>query len=308
MNRPARVIVLGAAGQLGRQLVIRLGASPHWDVVAYDRRFLDICDSRRARDLILDQRADWLINAAALTDVDRCETQADEADAVNAHAVANLAAICSETKTTLVQVSTDYVFDGRSAVPYVEDAPPNPINVYGRSKWLGECFAREAWRHLIVRTAWLFGRGKSNFVETILRRAAEGAPLRVVNDQFGSPSYAPDMAECIERLMGLNADGVFHIANSAAATHCVGAAWPPSRTPVDRLAGVSAATRYELACKAIDLAGLRVTVQPVESGVYPKPARRPSYGVLDCTKYIERTGHRPREWTAALKAYVQERR
>jgi dTDP-4-dehydrorhamnose reductase len=283
LNRAVRVIVLGAAGQLGRQLVIRLGASPRWEVVGFDRRQLDICDSRRARELLLDQRADWLINAAALTDVDRCEAQADEADAVNAHAVAELAAICSETKATLVQVSTDYVFDGRSSVPYGEDAPPNPINVYGRSKWLGECFARKAWRYLIVRTAWLFGRGKSNFVETILRQAAAGAPLRVVNDQTGSPSYAPDMAECIERLMSINADGVFHIANSGAAT------------------------RYELACKAIELANLHVAVQPVETGAYPTPARRASYGVLDCTKYVERTGHRPREWTSALKAYVQDR-
>lgn len=286
---PARVIVLGSAGQLGRQLVSRLGASPQWDVVGYDRRQLDICDSQRARELLLDQRADWLINAASLTDVDRCEAHADEAEAVNGHAVEKLAAICSKTKTTLVQVSTDYIFDGRSSVPYGEDASPNPINVYGRSKWLGECFAREASRFLIVRTAWLFGQGKSNFVETILRQASAGGPLRVVNDQTGSPSYAPDMAECIERLMSINADGkpacrgVFHIANSGSAT------------------------RYELACKAIELARLHTPVQPVESGVYPRPARRPSYGVLDCTKYIERTGHRPREWTSALKAYVQER-
>ncbi len=283
MKQAARVIVLGAAGQLGRQLVIRLGASPQWDVVGYDHRQLDIRDSRRARESILDQRAEWLINAASLTDVDRCEAQADEADAVNAHAVAGLAAICSEMKTTLVQVSTDYVFDGRSSVPYTEDAPPNPINVYGRSKWLGECFAREASRYLIVRTAWLFGRGGSNFVETILCQASAGAPLRVVHDQTGSPSYAPDMAECIERLMSINADGVFHIANGGSAT------------------------RFELACKAIELANLHTPVQPVESGVYPRPARRPSYGVLDCTKYIERTGHRPREWAAALKAYVQGR-
>ncbi len=282
-SSPARVIVLGAAGQLGRQLVIRFGASPQWDVVGYDRRQLDICDSRRARELLLDQRADWLINAASLTDVDRCEAQADEADAVNAHAVANLAAICSGARTTLVQVSTDYVFDGRSSVPYREDDPPNPINVYGRSKWLGECSTRKAGRYLIVRTAWLYGQGKSNFVEKILSQASAEGPLRVVNDQTGSPSYAPDMAECIERLMIVNADGVFHIANSGSAT------------------------RYELACKAIELANLHMAVQPVESGVYPRPARRPSYGVLDCAKYVERTGHRPREWTAALKAYVQRR-
>lgn len=186
--------------------------------MGYDRRQLDICDSRRARELLLDQRADWLINAASLTNVDYCEAHADEADAVNGHAVEKLAAICSETKTTLVQLSTDYVFDGRSRVPYTEDAPTNPINVYGRSKWLGECFARTASSYLIVRTAWLFGQGKSNFVEAILRQASTEASLRVVNDQTGSPSYAPDMAECIERLMSINADGVFHIANSGAAT------------------------------------------------------------------------------------------
>lgn len=278
-----RVIVAGAVGQLGRQIVARLGASPDYQVVGYDREQWDITDAEGARDLLLSQRATWLINAAALTQVDWCETRAGEANAVNAEAVAHLAAICNEAGTILLQVSTDYVFDGRSPRPYREEDVPNPINAYGRSKWLGEQHARSARRHLIVRTAWLYGAGGSNFVDTVLGKAAAGESIRVVNDQWGSPSYAGDMAECIERLMRIEAQGIFHIANSGEATWC------------------------DLARRAIELAGVDVTVEAITTDAYPTPARRPLYSVLDCTRYVEATGHRPRVWTSALAAYLHDR-
>jgi dTDP-4-dehydrorhamnose reductase len=281
LSDATRVIVIGAAGQLGMQVVARLQSSARWQVAAYDLPDLDITSADRAREVLAPQRARWLINTAAMTQVDLCESRAQEANAVNADAVATLASICNESDTALVQVSTDYVFDGRASRSYREDDPANPINAYARSKWQGELHARSARRHLIMRTAWLYGPRGRNFVDTILAKAAAGEALRVVDDQTGSPSYARDMAECLERLMRIDAEGVFHVTNSGQAT------W------------------YDLARKATELAGLCVDIEPVTTDAYPTPARRPPYSVLNCSRYTDATGHRLRAWDLALEEYVR---
>ncbi|NOS99844.1 MAG: dTDP-4-dehydrorhamnose reductase [Phycisphaerales bacterium] len=284
MKTPTRVIVLGAGGQFGRQIVNRLGDTGAWDVQAYERRQLDITDRDRLRQAIVAGRPAWVVNAAAFTNVDACESQADSADRVNARAVADLAAISDESGAALLHISTDYVFDGRSAVPYREDDPPAPISTYGRSKMLGEQSARHATRHLIVRAAWLYGPGGRNFIDAILARAETGQPLRVVNDQRGNPSNAADMAECVERLMRLDATGLYHIVNGGTTT------------------------RYELACRAIELAGLSTPVEAVVTAAYPTPAARPANSALDASKYETATGHQPRHWSLALAEYVVNRR
>ncbi len=265
-------------------MVARFERASEWEVIARDLPELDITDPSSVRDLVRAHSPRWVVNTAAMTQVDDCETAEAQARAVNAKAVGCLAEVCTETNGTLVHLSTDYVFDGRSSRPYVETDEPNPISVYGRTKLLGEQYARSARRHLVIRTAWMYGPGGRNFVETILGRAASGAPLRVVNDQFGSPTHASDVAECVERLMRLDAEGVFHVTNGGEAT------W------------------HELACRAIALAGLDAAVEPVTSEMYVTPAARPRYSVLDCGKYVALTGHQPREWDAALSEYVRDRR
>lgn len=284
MTPPIRVIVLGSGGQFGRQIVRRLRHIGAWAVHDYDRRTLDITDGDRVRQTIVAHRPAWVVNAAAFTNVDACESQSDAADRVNARAVTDIASTCDDCGAALLHISTDYVFDGRSAVPYREDDPPAPISAYGRSKLAGEQAARRAARHLIVRAAWLYGPGGRNFIDAIRARAEAGQPLRVVDDQRGNPSNATDMAECVERLMLLNATGIYHIVNSGATTRCA------------------------LAREIVELAGLTVDVEPVSTAAYPTPAARPANSALDLSKYVSATGHRPRNWREALADYVTGRR
>ena len=272
-------MILGAKGQLGRQIVARLAQSARWESIPCDLPDLDITDAPATRQMIETTRPVWVINCAANTDVQRCETD-PSTNAVNADAVANLAEVCQQTNSRLLQISTDYVFDGKASRPYREQDAPGPVNVYARAKLLAERFAQACDRYLIVRTAWLFGPGGRNFVATILADAKAGVPLQVVNDQTGNPSYAPDMAECIERLMRLEAEGIFHIVNAGQAT------W------------------YDLACKAVELSGWDVPVVPITTAECPSPVARPAYTVLDCGKYMAASGHRSRPWQMALTDYV----
>lgn len=277
-----RVIVLGAEGQLGRQVVTTLNKRAVWDVIACDLAQIDITDEPRVQDFVKRHQPRWLVNCAAMTNVDACESRTEEAEAVNAEAVAHLAKASNAVGAKLLQVSTDYVFDGRATRPYRENDPTDPINAYARSKWRGEQNACSCDRHLIVRTAWLYGLQSQNFVAKILSRAQSGLPLRVVNDQFGSPTYANDLADAVERLMRIDAEGVFHVVNSGRAS------W------------------HELATAALAFAGLQhVTVEPVPTTAYPTPAQRPCFSVLDCSKYAAATSHEIRPWNEALRDYVQ---
>ncbi len=225
-------------------------------------------------------------NAAAFTWVDRCEAERELAWQVNAEAPGLLARECASRGIRLVHVSTDYVFDGRGRRPYVEDDPTAPQTEYGRSKLEGE---RQVWRALpgalVVRTSWVFGPGR-NFVATILalaaKRRAEGdrAPLRVVDDQFGSPTYAADLAGWIVRLVEAEARGLYHLANRGVAT------W------------------WEVAREALDVGGLGdISIERVATGEFPRPAPRPVYSALDGSK-ADAAGICRRGWREALAAYI----
>lgn len=282
MTTHQRVIVLGAKGQLGQQVVATLSGRAAWDVIASDQTQVDITDEPCVQDLVNRHQPRWLVNCAAMTNVDACESRTEEADAVNAKAVAHLAAASNAVGAKLLQISTDYVFDGRATIPYREDDPTNPINAYARSKYQGEQDARSCDRHLIVRTAWLYGLNAENFVAKILSRAKSGLPLRVVNDQCGSPTYANDLANAIERLMRIDAEGTFHVTNTGRAS------W------------------HEFATAALALAGMQhVTIEPVPTTAYPTPAERPGFSVLDCSKYAAATNHQLRHWDAALRDYIR---
>ena len=184
--RDSRVAVIGASGQLGTDLV---GALVDWDLVPLTHADLDICDFVYTRKVLEDAKPDIVINTAAFNRVDDCEEEVSKAFWVNAFAVRNLAKICADMGCALVHISTDYVFDGRKGTPYTEDDAPNPLGVYGASKLAGECFVRSICRkHFVVRTSGLYGTAGSrakegNFVETMIRLAKEGKPIRVVNDQ-----------------------------------------------------------------------------------------------------------------------------
>lgn len=283
-----RWMVTGAGGQLGRCLVRRLEAdSRHCLAVAPAHADLDLSDRGSLCEILERERPDVVANAAAFTFVDRCETEPELAHRINAEAPGVLAEECEGRGIRLVHVSTDYVFDGRARSPYAEGDPPAPTSEYGRSKLEGERRVEAANPSaLILRTSWVFGPGR-NFVATIVhaagarRASGTGEPLRVVDDQFGSPTYADDLAGWTIRLVEGEASGVYHLANRGIAT------W------------------WEVAREALDRGGFSdLAIERVATSEFPRPAPRPAWSVLDCRKADE-AGIRRRGWREALAAYLE---
>jgi len=275
-----RVLIVGSRGMLGTDLMREFAAQG--ETAGLDLPELDITAPGRCRAAVEDMRPDVVINAAALTEVDYCESHAEEAFLVNARGVANLAEAVGAAGGLLVHYSTDYVFDGHKKEPYIEEDEPNPLSVYGKSKLEGEKLARSLCaNHLILRTSWLFGANGRNFIRTIVAAARNGLPLRVVNDQRGSPTYSRDLAACTRRLVERGCRGIYHATNSGSCT------W------------------YELAVRAVAWAGLEHTsVTPVTTAEFPRPAPRPANSTLANAR-LEREGMEPmRAWDAAAAEYV----
>lgn len=278
-----KILVTGAGGQLGRAMVRVLGESHR--VIGYDRRGWDVTDERRTREILLLEKPDAVIHCAAWTDVDGYETDPLKAYRINAQASRQLAAACGRMEIRMVYVSTDYVFDGTRQEGYVETDPADPINVYGRSKWLGEGWVRTLCpSHLILRTSWVFGRGGSgNFVTAILNRARAGMPLRVVDDQRGCPTYTVHLAEKTKELLSADASGVFHTAGSGDCT------WFQFARAILRRAGLDA-----------------VSVTPIPSEELGRKARRPRVSVLRSIR-LSNWGIAPLpRWEEGLEAYFCE--
>lgn len=246
-------------------------------VVALTKQDLDITDSRCVSAAVAEARPDVIVNCAAYTKVDLAETETSLATAINGSAVELIAAAASEAGALLVQLSTDFVFDGSKRSPYEINDEPHPLSAYGRSKLLGEVAATHAREHLIVRTSWLFGLHGPNFVEAIRRQVALGrTPLRVVNDQRGRPTYTPHLAEAIIRVVGNEARGVVHYADEEECT------W------------------FDFA-RAI---APDVEIVPVSTDEFPRPAPRPAYSVLSTERYERLTGVTPASWREGLREYL----
>jgi dTDP-4-dehydrorhamnose reductase len=227
---------------------------------------------------------DWVFHLAAFTRVDDCESQPDRAYAVNTLGARNTALAAAGCGAALLLVSTDYVFDGRATRPYREYDAAGPQSIYAASKWAGEQAVREAHaRHLIVRTAWLFGRGGHNFVDTIHRKARAGEPLKVVDDQRGSPTWTQDLAQAMVRLAALNAFGTYHVTNSGDCT------W------------------WELAHYLVGRAGLALPVERTSTADLARPAARPAYSVLSNHLYECVTSERMPHWQDATDRYLKSR-
>ena len=276
-----RVLLSGAGGMLGR--AIQRVAPAAVQLVALHHADLAIEDGAAVERVVTRERPDWIVNCAAYTDVDRAEAEPELAERVNRVGPRNLGRAARQTGARLLQISTDYVFDGRATRPYCEDDPVGPLTAYGRSKLAGERAVREILpdAHLIVRTQWLFGSGGPNFVATILRLARERSPLQVVADQHGRPTYAADLATALWKLIACDARRTVHCANEGTAT------W------------------FQVAQAAIAAAGLPTVVERCTTAAMPRPARRPHFSVLDCTRYQSIAGSPLRGWQAALDEYVR---
>jgi dTDP-4-dehydrorhamnose reductase len=264
-----RVLLLGSGGLLGTELAAEVRRRK-WSLTAPRRAEFDpMRELDRIRLLRRDLGDfDWVVNAAGFTDVDAAETRPAEAMAGNALLPGALAAACGQTGWRLLTVSTDYVFDGQHENPYSEDDQPNPLSVYGRSKLMGEQnVLRTLPGSLVVRTSWLFGAGGRSFPGTVLQAAREGRELRVVDDQFGRPTSAVDLARSLCDAAALGLSGLFHIAGPEAMS------WH----------GLAVAV---LAAESRRSGSPPPTVVPVGTAAYPRAAHRPPNSVLDCGKAL----------------------
>ena len=268
---------------LGRDLVGVLHSSfPDDEIVGWDIEEIDIQKEDDTGFKIEKLRPDIVIHTAAYTDVDGCERDEEKAFAVNAEGTKYVALAASRCQAKLIYLSTDYVFDGNKREPYLESDLPHPLNVYGRSKLLGEQYAQELVKDgLIIRTQWLYGRHGKNFVDSILHQAREKKVLSIVDDQIGSPTYTTDLAKAISVLIQFDAQGIFHVTNS------------------DRF------TWFTFGQTILNLSGMNeVKVIPISSEELDRPAVRPSYSVFNCQKLKEKTGLTLRSWSEALKDYL----
>lgn len=264
-----KILVTGGSGQLGHEVLKLLRNTPH-EVHAPSLTELDLLYPARIGTVIERYRPDRVINCAAYTAVDHAEREREAAFTINRDAAGALAAALAVTGGRLLHVSTDYVFDGRQSRPYTEDDVPAPLGVYGQSKRAGELAVLEAMpQALVLRSAWLYGVHGHNFVKTMLRMAGEGRPLRVVNDQTGTPTWAADIARVILRLLDSPASGILHYTNAGRVT------WHGFATAILEEAQ---ALGFELATHS---------VEPIPTAAWPTPARRPAWSVLD-TGRIER--------------------
>lgn len=281
-----RIVVTGSLGQLGGELCRQLGP----EAVGLDLPEFDLTDRRGLLRRIEELAPDVVINCAAYTHVDRAEAEPQRCRAVNVSGVAYLAEACRRTGASLVQISTDYVFgaDTERQIPYREEDPPGPVNVYGLSKLESEQYAKAAPRWLIVRTCGLYGRlgprTAGNFVETMIQQAKQRGRLRVVADQHCTPSYVGHVARAICFLVSVRAAGIYHVVNQGQTT------W------------------YEFAKEIFRILEWPVQLEPISSSQWHSPARRPGYSVLDPSKYLAVPG-RPDlpAWQEALREYLASR-
>ena len=282
-----KVAVIGANGQLGSDLC-RVLAAQKILAIPLTRRDIDVANSHQVHEVIASTAAQVVISTAAFHKVEECEEEPATAFAVNAIGARNLAMACKSKNAVLVHFSTDYVFDGSHREPHTESDLPHPLNVYGVSKLAGEGMIDLSWeRSFVVRTCGLYGlagsRGRGgNFVETMLKKTTENAPIRVVEDQVLTPTFTGDLAEAISRLIQTEHYGLYHI---SAEGQC---SW------------------YEFACKIFELESLSVDLKPVNTSEFASPVRRPAYSVLSKGK-LKSLGLEMPYWQDGLRRYLAMR-
>jgi len=293
-----KILLLGHKGMLGSDLLKKLSADH--EVTGMDKEEIDIVSAKDCKNAVLEVNPEIVINAAAFTNVDSCETARDACFAVNAEAVKNICEACRGRNIKIIHFSTDYVFDGTATKPYEGNDKCNPISAYGASKLAGERYLQTlSDNYLLIRTSWLYGVNGKNFVRTILEKAnaknfiqdtmakagalqEHPAILTVVDDQIGSPTYTKDLAAAVDLLISQNQSGIFHVTNRG---HC---SW------------------YEFAVRILKEAGVdNVEVKPIKTSQLQRPAMRPAYSVLSLQKFITLTGKTPQPWQLALQDYLK---
>jgi dTDP-4-dehydrorhamnose reductase len=273
-----KVLIIGAKGNLGHALA---QAYDEAQPTLWDREEIDITDERQCRELLTELKPDLVYNCAAYNAVDQAEAEAGVADNINGYAVGNLARVCAEIDAVLVHFSSNYVFDGKNPEGYAEDDKPNPLSAYGRSKRLGEIeLAQNMEKYYLVRTAWLYGyrtAGKKSFIDIMLELAGQDGPVKCVTDEFGSPTYVKDLAQALVALTEQEKPfGIYHLTNSGMAS------W------------------FDWAKEIFKIQNLDVKMLEIKSQDLKRASRRPEYGILNNTKFVEL-----RPWSEALEEYLE---
>lgn len=285
-----KVMITGASGQLGLALYRLLHDNAAYELLRTNAfasedsavTALDITEEAAVKEYIQAHKPDIILNCAAMTAVDLCESEQEMAYRINALGPKYLAMEAEQIGAKLVHVSTDYVYDGLGKEPYTEEAAPNPLSVYGKTKLAGDEFVQASCeKYFILRTAWVYGEGK-NFVKTMLRLAENNNKIRVVADQYGTPTSALELARVIVYLMNTESYGIYHAT------------------------GEGSASWYEFAKTIFEEAGKTVEVEAIPTSEYKVAATRPMYSVLDNKALRERHGYMMKEWRIALQEYMQE--
>jgi dTDP-4-dehydrorhamnose reductase len=288
-----KILLTGSKGQLGRE-VEKSGISAGLDITPMDLPEIDITDSNMLIRIFSELKPSIVINAAAYTAVDPAETQKDICYAVNLDGPANLTRLCDKYNARLIHVSTDYVFDGKGNTPYQEDDPVSPINVYGHSKAEGEkAVIAGSGKHIVLRTSWLYGRYGKNFVKTMLRMGQEKREIKVVNDQYGCPTCAYDLAKVIILIAQQFSEG------------------KSDNSGIYQYSGSGITTWYEFAVSIFQFAGeiginKIPSVTPIPTSQFPTAAKRPLYTALDCAKIKMSFGVELTPWRHSLKKTIQQ--
>lgn len=278
-----KILVIGADGMLGSELSQRLKKDNDYEVYTTTIETLDICDKEAVIKKVEEIKPVFIINCAAYTNVDACETHEELCTKINGYAVENIAEAANLVDATLLHISTDYVFDGKLPVTqaYTEDMSTGPVSAYGRSKLIGENNCKKAKKYYIFRTAWLYGQGK-NFVRTMLKLAETHDTLKVVSDQHGSPTHTTTLCKIIEQVLKKEPEyGIYHSTNEGFTT------W------------------YDFAKNIFEIAGVKVNVLPVSSEEYPSPTKRPNNSKLSKEK-LHSIDIYPESYLDELKSYLKE--
>jgi dTDP-4-dehydrorhamnose reductase len=285
----AIILITGAKGQLGNELKVVSRKYYGYDFIFTDIDTLDITDSLKTSEFIHKVKPDWIINCAAYNQVDKAESDYQSALLVNGTAVKNIANAIKDSACRFIHVSTDYVFDGNSNIPYNDSSVPNPMSAYGRSKLEGEKAALTHHGSMVIRTSWLYSSFGNNFVKTIIRLASEKDSIRIVSDQTGTPTYAADLADAlmiiissvIRNQIAFNS-GIYSYSNEGVCT------W------------------YDFALAIIEEASLSCEVIPITTTDYPTAAKRPAYSVMNKAKIKENYNLTIPHWRASLKKCIKE--
>ena len=284
------VLVTGANGQLGQSIQFIANKYPNTQFVYTDFQEMDITNIESCQTVFSKHKPHFCINTAAYTAVDKAESESEKAHLINAIGPENLAKVCKEFDTILIHISTDFIFDGTSTIPYLESDIPNPKSVYGQTKLDGEFAIQKNWeKHFIVRTSWIYSQFGANFMKTMLRLASERDTLFVVNDQIGTPTNAVDLAEvllkiiefCPTELVSASNFGIYNFSNEGVCS------W------------------YDFAKEIFLQKNIQINLKPISTAAYPTPAKRPAYSVLDKRKIKKVFGVEIKDWKNSLTASLK---